>query len=127
MSHKFPFEKEQLQHKLQRPHHHSRSFRNPDVKEAGQSSSLLCLWFSAASIIKCGVPWLSADLWSSTRKLVRGNESLSSVEGALSRGKRDRDLGRVHTLSEREKSHVYLEQKAGLAVQGECAAQIKII
>ena len=38
------------------------------------------------------IPWLSADVWSSTRKLVRCNESISSVEGALSRGKRDRKV-----------------------------------
>ena len=31
-------------------------------------------------------PCLSADVWSSTRKLVRGTESISSVEGTLSRG-----------------------------------------
>ena len=37
-----------------------------------------------ASVVK---PWLSADMWSSTRKPVRGNESIASVEGTLSRGK----------------------------------------
>ena len=45
-------------------------------------------------------PWLSADMWSRTRNLVRGNASIASVEGALSRGKRDRDMESVQTLSE---------------------------
>ena len=57
------------------------------------------------------------------RKLVRGNESISSVGGTLSRGKRDRDLESVQTLSERSNLQGYLEQKTELAVQGECAAQ----
>ena len=61
-------------------------------------------------------PWLSADLWG-TRKLVRGNEAISSVEGTLSRGKGDRDLESVQTLFEMRNLHVYLE-KAELAVQG---------
>ena len=68
-------------------------------------------------------PWLSADMWSSTRKLVRGNESISSVEATLSRGKRDRDLESVQTLSERRSLHVCPEQRAELAVQEKCAAQ----
>ena len=72
-------------------------------------------------------PWLGADTWSSTRKLMRGNESLSSVEGTLSRGKRDQDLEGLQTLSERRNLHVYLEQKAEWAVQGECQAQKKTI
>ena len=67
-------------------------------------------------------PWLSADMWG-TRKLVRGNESISSVEGTLSRGKRNRDLESAQTLSERRNLHVYLEQKADLAVQGQRAPQ----
>ena len=46
-----------------------------------------------------------------------------SVERTLSRGKRDRNLESVQSLSERQNLHVYLEQKAELAVQGECAAQ----
>ena len=53
---------------------------------------------------------------------MRGDESISSVEGTLSRGKRDRDLECAQTLSERRNLHVHLEQKADLAVQGECAA-----
>ena len=36
--------------------------------------------------------------------------------------KRDRDLESVRTLSERKDLHVYLEQKADLAVGQECAA-----
>ena len=43
-------------------------------------------------------PWLTADLLSSTRKWVRGNESISSVEGTLSRGKRETDIWRVCKL-----------------------------
>ena len=54
---------------------------------------------------------------------MRGNESIASVEVTLSRGKRDRDLESVQTLSERRNLHVYLEQKAELAVQGACAAK----
>ena len=71
-------------------------------------------------------PWLCADRWSSTEKLVRGNASIASVEGDLSRGKRDRDLESVQTLSDRRILHVYLEQKAELVVQGECAAQRRL-
>ena len=70
-------------------------------------------------------PWLSADLWG-TRKLVLGNESLSSVEGTLSRGKRGRDLECAQTLSEWRNLHAYLEQKAELAVQGESATQTRL-
>ena len=50
---------------------------------------------------------------------MRGNESISSVEG----GKRDRDLESLQTLYERRNLHAYLEQEAELAVQGEGAAQ----
>ena len=69
---------------------------------------------AASSVVN---PWLIADLWG-TRKLVRGKESISSVDGTLSRGKRDRDLESVQTLSERRNLHAYLEKKAELAVQG---------
>ena len=71
-------------------------------------------------------PWLGADMWSRTGKLVRGDASSASVEGTLSRGKRDRDLESVQTLSERQNLHVYLEQKAELSVQGECAARRRL-
>ena len=54
---------------------------------------------------------------------MRGNASNASVEGTLSRGERDRDLESVQTLIKRRNLHVYLEQKAVLAVQRECAAQ----
>ena len=57
---------------------------------------------------------------------MRGNESLSSVEGTLSRGKRGRDLECAQTLSERRNLHAYLEQKAELAVQGESATQKRL-
>ena len=56
-------------------------------------------------------PWISPDMWPSTRKSVRNNESTSSAEGTFSRGKRDRDLESEQTLSERRNLHVYLEQK----------------
>ena len=71
-------------------------------------------------------PWLGADMWSSTRKLGRGNESISSVEGTLSSGKGDRDLESVQTLSERRNLQAYLEQRAELAAQRECAALIRL-
>ena len=58
--------------------------------------------------------------------MVRGNESISSVEGTLSRVKRNCDLESVQTLSERRNLHVYLEQKTELGVQGECAAQRRL-
>ena len=54
---------------------------------------------------------------------MRGSESISSVEGALSKGKKDRDLESAQTLSERRNLHLSLERKAEFAVQGECAAQ----
>ena len=57
---------------------------------------------------------------------MRGNESLSSVEGTLSRGKRDRDLASVQTMSERQILHAHLEQKTDLAVRGECVAQKRL-
>ena len=47
---------------------------------------------------------------------MRGNASISSVEGVLSRGKKDRDLEGVQTLSERRSLHVHQKQKAELAV-----------
>ena len=57
-------------------------------------------------------PWLGADTRSSTWKLLRGDESIASVEGTWSRGKRDRYLESVKTLSERQQLHVYVEQTA---------------
>ena len=71
-------------------------------------------------------PWLSADMWSSTKKLVRSNQSIANVEGTLSREKRDRDLESVQTPSERRNLHVYLEQKGELAVRRGCAAQRRL-
>ena len=62
-------------------------------------------------------------MWARTGKLVLGSASNASVPGFLPRGKRDRDLESVQTLSEKRNLHVHLEQKAELAVQGECAAQ----
>ena len=44
----------------------------------------------------------------------------------LSRGKRDPDLESVQTLSEWRNLHAYFEQKAELAVQGECVAQKRL-
>ena len=57
---------------------------------------------------------------------MRGKVSVSSVEGTTSAGKRDRNLESAQTLSERRNLHVHLEQKAELAVQGECAAQKRL-
>ena len=57
---------------------------------------------------------------------MRGNESISSVEGTLSRGKRDRDLESAQTLSEWRNLHAYFEQEVELAVQGKGVAQKKL-
>ena len=65
-------------------------------------------------------------MWSSTAKLVRGSASTASVEGTLWRGKRDRDLESAQTPSEKRNLRAYLEKKAGLAFQGECAAQRRL-
>ena len=56
---------------------------------------------------------------------MQGNESISSVERDFVERKRDRDSESVQTLSKSRNLHVYLEQKAELAVEGECAAQKK--
>ena len=45
-----------------------------------------------------------------------------SVEETFPKGKTDRDLESVQTPSERQNLHVYLEQRADLAVREECAA-----
>ena len=78
----------------------------------------------------CKQVWLTLGLAptcvSSTGKLVRGNASNASVEGTLSKGRRDRALEGVQTLSERRNLHIYIEQKAELAVQRECAGSEKI-
>ena len=72
-------------------------------------------------------PWLGEETWSArSRKVLRGNASNLSVEEMYSNGKRDRDLESVRTLSERKDMHVYLEQKAELAVRQECAAQKRL-
>ena len=55
---------------------------------------------------------------------MRGDVSNVSVEETFSKGKRDRDLESVQTLSEAQNLHVYLEQKAELAVRGDCAGTI---
>ena len=68
-------------------------------------------------------PWLGADMWFRTWKILQGSASNASVEGTLSRGKIGRDLDSVQNLSERRNLHVYLERKAELAVQGVFAAQ----
>ena len=64
-------------------------------------------------------PWLGADMWSSTRKLVRGTTSSASVDG-LCREEKEIEIWKVYKLClKRRILHVYLEQKAELAVQGE--------
>ena len=57
---------------------------------------------------------------------VRGDVSSVSVEETFSKGKRIRDLKRVQPLSERQNLHVYIEEKAELAVGRECAAQRRL-
>ena len=57
---------------------------------------------------------------------MRGNESISSVDGTLSSGKRDRDQESAETLSEWRNFHAYFEQEAELAVQGKCVAQKRL-
>ena len=57
---------------------------------------------------------------------MRGNESISSVEGTLSRGKRDRYLESAQTLSEWRNLHAYFEQEVELAVQGNGVAQKRL-
>ena len=91
--------------------HHSPSLRElrPFYKQAAASGSPQLVPASEVN------QWVSADMWFRTWKLVRGNSSNASVEGTLSRGKRDRDWD-VQTLSQRRNLHVYLEQKAELAV-----------
>ena len=60
-------------------------------------------------------PWLGADVWSSSRKLVRSLLPLDKVPSTLEMDSLPRDLESVQTLSERRKLHVYSEQKAELA------------
>ena len=96
----------------------------PDMKEVGQSispllfqerevsSDLFCVsgfqqqaaasgsQQQASSSVISG--WLSADLWI-TRKLVPGDEPISSVEGTLSKWKRDRS-GKCANSIRKEKS-----------------------
>ena len=50
---------------------------------------------------------------------MRGDESIASVEGTLSRRKRDRDLDSVQASSERRHLHDYLERKAESAVRAQ--------
>ena len=57
---------------------------------------------------------------------VLGNEFVASDEECASRGKWDRDLNSVPTLSYRQHLHDYLERKAGLAVRGESAARKRL-
>ena len=70
-------------------------------QERETSSNPLCLWFSAASgspqqaSSSVTKPRPSADLWS-TRKLMRGNESIASVEGTLLR--RETEIWKVCKL-----------------------------
>ena len=115
----------------------------PDMKKVGQSTSPLLFQVRAVSSNHFCVsgfqqqaatsgsqPQASSSVinadFSSTRKLVRGDETIASVEGTLSRGKRDRDLESAQTLSERRNLHAHLEQKVELAVPGECAAQKRL-
>ena len=88
-------------------------------------------WFSAASgsqrqpassIIKCG-----ADLWSSTRTLVRGNEWISSVEGTLSKGKIRSRSGKCANSVRKEKSLCVLWTESWMACWRRIRSSEKII
>ena len=57
---------------------------------------------------------------------MRGNESIASVEGTLSRGKRDRDSNVVQTPKDRQHLHKLLERKAVLAARGEKSVQKRL-
>ena len=58
---------------------------------------------------------------------MRGNASIASVGGTVSGGKREIEIWKMCKLgSERRNLHAYLEQKAGLAVQGGSAAQRRL-
>ena len=85
------------------------AFETLDMKEAGQSTSPLmfqerevnfnpfCVSGFQQQAAASGSPqqvpasvvnaWLGADMWSSTRKVLRGNESIASAEGTWSRKK----------------------------------------
>ena len=62
----------------------------------------------------------------STGDLVRGNNSVASVEEPVLRGKRDRDSNSVRTSSDRRNLQKYLERKAESAVRRENAAQKRL-
>ena len=64
-----------------------------------------------------------ASSFSGTGKLVQGNKFVASV---ASRGKRDRDLNRVRTFSDRQHLHDCLERKAELALRGQSAVQRRL-
>ena len=57
---------------------------------------------SQHSVVNAVTTCLSPDVWSSTRKVVRGNDSVPSVEESALRGQRDRDLDSAQTLSGRQ-------------------------
>ena len=59
----------------------------PDMSGSQQQAS--------SSVVR---PWLDADSWSSTRKLVRGCESISNIEWTMSRGKRETEIWKVCKL-----------------------------
>ena len=65
----------------------------------------------------------AAGSFSSAWKVVRGNDSVASVEESVLRRKRDRDLNSVRTSSDRQHLHDYLERNAESAVRGENAAE----
>ena len=67
--------------------------------------------------------WLSPDVWSGVRQLVRGKDSVAGVDESVLREKRDRDLDSVRTLSGRQNLHNYLERKAESAVRKENTGQ----
>ena len=70
-------------------------------------------------------PWLSADL-GAPGNWCEVMSPFQVLRRLCREGKRDRDLESVQSLYERRNRHVYFEQKAELAVQGECAAQKRL-
>ena len=54
------------------------------------------------------------------------HDSVASLFGSVSKGKRDRDQNVVHTFRERQNLHKICERKAELAVRGEKLAQRRL-
>ena len=116
--------------------------QNPDVKEVGQSTPPLLFQEREVSSNPFGVSglqqqatasgsqqqasssvrksWLNADLWG-TRKLVRGNESISSVEVTFCREEREIEIWKVCKLCLKREISMPTLKRTELVFQGECA------